>query len=80
MVATTHATFHMGQSRSFQELLIQQQQGRTVVASQALRADSAGDNLMATLTTNTCLIVDALGGRCNEASAGALVASRNAIR
>ena len=50
------------------------------LASQALRADSAGDNLMATLTTNTCLIVDALGGRCNEASAGALVASWNAIR
>jgi len=50
------------------------------LASHPLRADSAGDNLMATLTTNTCLIVDALGGRCNQASAGALVASWNAIR
>jgi len=36
--------------------------------------------LMATLTTNTCLIVNALGGRCYQASAGALVASWNAIR
>ncbi len=50
------------------------------LASQPLRADSAGDNLIATLTTNTCLIVNALGGRCNEASAVALVASWNAIR
>ncbi|MBW0175094.1 MAG: metal ABC transporter substrate-binding protein [Vulcanococcus sp.] len=50
------------------------------LASHPLRADSAGDNLMATLTTNTCLIVNALGGRCNQASAGALVASWNAIR
>jgi len=50
------------------------------LANQPLRADSAGDNLMATLTTNTCLIVDALGGRCNQASGSALVASWNAIR
>ena len=50
------------------------------LASQPLRADSAADNLMATLTTNTCLIVDALGGRCNQASGSELVASWNAIR
>jgi ABC-type Zn uptake system ZnuABC Zn-binding protein ZnuA len=50
------------------------------LASQPLRADSAGDNLMATLTSNTCLIVDALGGRCNQASGSELVASWNAIR
>jgi zinc/manganese transport system substrate-binding protein len=50
------------------------------LASQPLRADSAADNLMATLTSNTCLIVDALGGRCNQASGSKLVASWNAIR
>jgi zinc/manganese transport system substrate-binding protein len=50
------------------------------LASQPLRADSAGDNLMTTLTTNTCLIVDALGGRCNQADGSELVANWNAIR
>ncbi|WP_398325026.1 metal ABC transporter substrate-binding protein [Vulcanococcus sp.] len=50
------------------------------LASQPLRADSAADNLMATLTSNTCLIVDALGGRCNQTSGSELVASWNAIR
>jgi ABC-type Zn uptake system ZnuABC Zn-binding protein ZnuA len=50
------------------------------LASHPLRADSAGDNLLATLTTNTCLIVDALGGRCNQARGNELVASWNAIR
>ena len=50
------------------------------LASQPLRADSAGDNLLATLTTNTCLIVDALGGRCNQAGGNTLAATWNAIR
>ncbi len=50
------------------------------LAGQPLRADSGGDNLMATLTSNTCLIVDALGGRCNQASAADLVQRWNAIR
>ena len=35
------------------------------IAPQPLRADSGGDNLMATLTANTCLIVNQLGGRCD---------------
>jgi hypothetical protein len=35
---------------------------------------------MATLTTNTCLIVDALGGRCNQAGGSKLAANWKAIR
>ena len=35
------------------------------IAPQPLRADSGGDNLMVTLTDNTCLIVNQLGGRCD---------------
>jgi len=50
------------------------------LANQPLRADSAGDNLMATLTTNTCLIVDALGGRCNQAGGTELTTTWSAIR
>lgn len=50
------------------------------LAAQPLRADSAGDNLMATLTANTCLIVDALGGRCNQTSGAELVQAWSAIR
>lgn len=50
------------------------------LAPQPLRADSAGDDLMATLTANTCLIVDALGGRCNQASGNALVRNWSSIR
>ncbi len=50
------------------------------LAEQPLLADSAGDNLMATLTANTCLIVDALGGRCNQASGAELVRAWSAIR
>lgn len=49
------------------------------LASEPLRADSGGDNLMATLTNNTCLIVDALGGRCDQASGAELVQRWNAI-
>lgn len=50
------------------------------LASQPLRADTAGENLMATLTGNTCLIVDGLGGRCDQRSAAALVKQWSAIR
>jgi zinc/manganese transport system substrate-binding protein len=50
------------------------------LAEQPLLADSAGDNLMATLTANTCLIVDALGGRCNQARGAELVRAWSAIR
>ena len=37
------------------------------IAPQALRADAGGDNLMATLTANTCRIVEQLKGRCDGA-------------
>lgn len=37
------------------------------IAPQALRADAGGDNLMATLTANTCHIVEQLKGRCDGA-------------
>jgi ABC-type Zn uptake system ZnuABC Zn-binding protein ZnuA len=50
------------------------------IAPRPLRADSAGENLMATLTGNTCLIVDALGGRCDGNSARTLVERWMAIR
>jgi ABC-type Zn uptake system ZnuABC Zn-binding protein ZnuA len=50
------------------------------LAAQPLLADSGGDNLIATLTTNTCVIVDALGGRCNQASGAELVRAWSAIR
>jgi zinc/manganese transport system substrate-binding protein len=50
------------------------------LAAQPLLADSGGDNLMATLTANTCVIVDALGGRCNQASGAELVRAWSAIR
>jgi hypothetical protein len=36
--------------------------------------------LVATLTTNTCLIVDGLGGRCNQASGEGLAERWQAIR
>ena len=35
---------------------------------------------MSTLTSNTCLIVDALGGLCNRQGAEVLVQSWDAIR
>ena len=50
------------------------------LAPRPLRADSAGENLMATLTGNTCLIVDGLGGRCDQNSARTLVERWTAIR
>ena len=50
------------------------------LAQQPLMADTTGDSLMATLTRNTCLIVDALGGACNRRSAEALVQRWDAIR
>lgn len=50
------------------------------LASQPLRADTGGNNLIATLTSNTCLIVNALGGRCDQTSGNTLTANWNAIR
>ncbi len=50
------------------------------LAPRPLQADSAGENLMATLTGNTCLIVDALGGSCDQKSARRLVEQWTAIR
>lgn len=50
------------------------------LAKQPLMADATGDSLMATLTRNTCLIVDALGGACNRQGAEALVQRWDAIR
>jgi ABC-type Zn uptake system ZnuABC Zn-binding protein ZnuA len=50
------------------------------LAPRPLRADSAGENLMATLTGNTCLIVDGLSGRCDQNSARTLVERWTAIR
>jgi ABC-type Zn uptake system ZnuABC Zn-binding protein ZnuA len=49
------------------------------VAKQPLRADAGGDNLMTTLTSNTCLIVDGLGGRCDQRGAQALIRGWDAI-
>ena len=43
------------------------------LAMQPLLADAAGANLMNTLTANTCLIVNALGGRCDQEGAEQLV-------
>ncbi|MGA0020788.1 MAG: metal ABC transporter substrate-binding protein [Vulcanococcus sp.] len=50
------------------------------LAPKPLQADSGGNNLINTLTSNTCLIVDGLGGRCNEASRAALVRAWSSIR
>lgn len=50
------------------------------LAPKPLQADSGGNNLINTLTGNTCLIVDGLGGRCNEASRAALVRAWSSIR
>ena len=48
---------------------------------QALRADGLADgDLMATLTANTCLIVDQLGGRCDRRGAQGLISQWQAIR
>jgi ABC-type Zn uptake system ZnuABC Zn-binding protein ZnuA len=44
------------------------------------RAGSDSSTLMTTLTANTCLIVDSLGGRCNQASGKSLAQRWQAIR
>ena len=43
------------------------------IAPQPLRADAGGDNLIATLTANTCLIVEQLKGRCDNAGRQRLI-------
>lgn len=43
-------------------------------------SDGSGSSLVATLTTNTCLITEGLKGRCNRASQQALSKSWQAIR
>jgi len=54
------------------------------LAPGSLRADGLAsaphDDLMATLTTNTCLIVDQLGGRCDRTGQRQLIAGWEAIR
>ena len=59
------------------------------LAPQALRADglapatgqsSSDGDLMATLTANTCLIVDQLGGRCDRSAQEQLIRQWQAIR
>ena len=49
------------------------------IAKQPLRADAGGNNLMATLTTNTCLIVNGLGGHCDQGGAKTLIQDWEAI-
>lgn len=49
------------------------------IAPRPLLADNGGDNLIATLTTNTCLIVEQLGGRCDHQGQAALVQQWSAI-
>ena len=44
------------------------------------KAGSGASTLVATLTANTCLIVDGLGGRCNQASGKSLAQRWQAIR
>lgn len=50
------------------------------IAGRSLPADNGGDDLMVTLTANTCLIVDELGGRCDRSGQAALVRQWSAIR
>ena len=54
------------------------------LAPGSLRADGLAsaphDDLMATLSTNTCLIVDQLGGRCDRPGQRQLIADWEAIR
>ena len=50
------------------------------IAPQALRADSGGANLVSTLTANTCLLVEALGGRCDRTGQAALIRAWSRIR
>jgi zinc/manganese transport system substrate-binding protein len=44
------------------------------------KESSGSSTLMATLTANTCLIVDGLGGRCNQAGGNSLAQRWQAIR
>ncbi|MCP9941815.1 zinc ABC transporter substrate-binding protein [Cyanobium sp. ATX 6E8] len=46
----------------------------------ALAGDGSATSLVATLSANTCLIVNGLGGRCDRASQEALIESWQAIR
>ena len=50
------------------------------IAPSPLLADNAGENLMRTLTTNTCLIVEQLGGQCDRSREAALQRQWDAIR
>ena len=50
------------------------------IAPQALRADSGGANLISTLTANTCLLVEALGGRCDRTGQATLIRAWSRIR
>lgn len=50
------------------------------IAPGSLIPDNAGDNLIGTLTTNTCLIAEQLGGRCDRPAGTALKHQWTAIR
>lgn len=50
------------------------------IAPRPLPADHGGDDLMATLTANTCLVVVQLGGRCDAAGRERLLRSWQSIR
>ena len=50
------------------------------IAPSPLLADHAGENLMRTLTSNTCLIVEQLGGQCDRQARAALQHQWDAIR
>ena len=50
------------------------------IAPRSLLSDNGGDNLLATLTANTCLIVEGLGGRCDRSAEAVLLRQWNAIR
>lgn len=88
--AMTAVVQHLRQLRPGALFSEQQPPGRALVrigdlsgvpiASRPLLADNGGDNLMVTLTANTCLIVEGLGGRCDRTAAAALVQQWNAIR
>jgi ABC-type Zn uptake system ZnuABC Zn-binding protein ZnuA len=43
------------------------------IAREPLPADHGGDDLMATLTANTCLVVEHLGGQCDRGGQRALI-------
>ena len=50
------------------------------IAPRSLLSDNGGDDLINTLTSNTCLIVDELGGRCDRSGQASLVRQWSAIR